>query len=365
MRLSDRVRETVWPRRGVSGQLGYYALRPLSGLFGLGVGLRGLGYRIGVLRTRRAPIPVVSVGNLAVGGTGKTPVTLWLARSLAAHGRRPAIVSRGYGGSARGVTIVSHGSGAEVSPELVGDEPVMMAKSCAVPVIAAARRIDGAQAATALGCDVVVLDDGFQHRAIARAFDLVLVDGRRGPLLPAGPLREPLAALQRADAVLQVEREDSDTTAPPLDFGRPTYRMRLDAVALVESVERRWHERPLGQIGSRRVVAVTGVARPQAFYAMLQRWEAHIAEVFEFPDHHVYSTADWHQIARGGHSADLIVTTEKDLVKLEAFPFATGKLVALRIAPQVERAAELIAAMLAATGPQAQPPKETPNGHQQ
>jgi tetraacyldisaccharide 4'-kinase len=363
--VGDLVRDRVWLRRGVGGQLGYLALRPLSALFGLGVGVRGLGYRVGVLRARRAPIPVVSVGNLAVGGTGKTPVTLWLGQMLAAHGARPAIVSRGYGGTARGVTVVSRGDGPEVGPELVGDEPVMMAKSFAGPVITAARRIDAARTAAGLGCDVVVLDDGFQHRAVARAFDLVLVDARRGPLLPAGPLREPLAALRRADALLLVERDAGDGAAPPLELARPAFRMRLDAVGLVESVERRWRARPLVDIANRRVVAVAGVARPEAFYAMLRRWEATIAEVFEYPDHHRYTIEDWHRIARGGHSADLIVTTEKDLVKLEAFPFATGKLVALRIAPQVERADELIAVILAAIGRQGHPGKENhEHGHQ-
>jgi len=366
MSLAERVRDTVWPRRGVAGQLGYLALRPLSSVFGLGVGLRGLGYRIGVLRTRRAAMPVVSVGNLAVGGTGKTPVTLWLARTLAARGLHAGILSRGYGGSARGVTVVSRGDGPEVGPDQVGDEPVMLAKSFTGPVIAAARRIDGAAAAAQLGCQVLVLDDGFQHRAIARAFDLVLVDGRRGPLLPAGPLREPLAALRRADAVVLVERDEGETVAvaPALDVARPTFRMHLEAVGLVESVERRWRERPIGQLGSRRVVAVTGVARPESFYALLRRWEAVTTEVFEFPDHHHYTQEDWQQIARVGHNADLIVTTEKDLVKLEAFPFATGKLVALRIAPQVERAEELIAAILATTGLQGHPEKENRNGHQ-
>jgi tetraacyldisaccharide 4'-kinase len=364
MSLTERVRDTVWRRRGVAGQIGYLVLRPLSGLFGVGVGLRGLGYRIGVLRTRRAPIPVVSVGNLAVGGTGKTPVTLWLARTLAARGVRVGIVSRGYGGTARGVTVVSRGEGPTVEPEQVGDEPVMLAKSFAGPVITAARRIDGVVAAAALGCELIVLDDGFQHRAIARAFDLVLVDGRRGPLLPAGPLREPLGALRRADAVVLVERDEGDAVTPPLAPGVPTYRMHLDAVALVESVERRWRERPIGQLAARRVVAVTGVARPDGFYALLRRWEAVIDEVFEYPDHHVYTRDDWQQIARRGHNADLIVTTEKDLVKLEAFPFATSKLVALRIAPRVERAEELVAAILASTGLPAHPGEENRNGHQ-
>ncbi|MGH7788842.1 MAG: tetraacyldisaccharide 4'-kinase, partial [Candidatus Binatia bacterium] len=361
--VGDHVRERVWPRRGVAGQLGYFVLRPLSGLFGLGVGLRGLGYRLGVLRVRRATIPVVSVGNLAVGGTGKTPFTLWLARALMARGVRVGILSRGYGGSARGVTIVARGHGPEVGPEIAGDEAVMMAKSFAGPVITAARRIDGAAAAAALGCELIVLDDGFQHRAIARDFDCVLVDARRGPLLPAGPLREPLRAVRRADAILLVEREDGETPAP-IDAGVAVHRLRFEPVGLVESVAGQWHEYPLGRLATRRVVAVTGVARPAAFYAQLRRWEAVVDEVFEYPDHHRYTRHDWQDIARRGHAADLVVTTEKDLVKLEAFPFATGKLVALRIAPQVERADELIAAILAKTGLSAHPAEEDPHGHQ-
>lgn len=365
MSLSERVRETVWPRRGLAGRLGYLALRPLSGLFGLGVGLRGFGYRIGLLRTRRAAIPVLSVGNLAVGGTGKTPITLWLARALTARGLRVGILSRGYGGTAPGVTVVSRGAGPEVGPESVGDEAVMLAKSFAGPVLTAARRIDGAAAAAALGCQLVVLDDGFQHRAIARSFDLVLVDGRRGPLLPAGPLREPLAALRRADAVLIVDRDgEAATGGLPVRCDAPTYRVQFDAVALVESRERRWRERPIGQLASRRVVAVAGVAQPEGFYALLRRWEAVLGEVFEYPDHHRYTREDWQQIARAGHDADLIVTTEKDLVKLEAFPFATGKLVALRIAAQVEGAEELIAAILATTGLKVDPGEEARHGHQ-
>jgi tetraacyldisaccharide 4'-kinase len=170
--------------------------------------------------------------------------------------------------------------------------------------------------------------------------------------------------LRRADAVVLVDRDDSDAAAPPLDLALPTFRMRLDAVALVESVERRWRERPIGQLAARRVIAVTGVARPEGFYAMLRRWEAVVQEVFEYPDHHRYSREDWQQIARRGHDADLIVTTEKDLVKLEAFPFATGKLVALRIAPQVQRAEDLISAILAAAGLQLHAAEEERNGHQ-
>lgn len=347
MSIVERIRGTVWPRRSVAGKIGYLALRPLSSLFGVGVGMRGLAYRAGLLRARSAPIPVISVGNLAVGGTGKTPMTLWLARTLMARGIPTAIVSRGYGGSTPGVAIVSPGADAPCTPDLVGDEPVMLAKSFSGPVITARRRLAGALAAARLGCRVIVLDDGFQHRALVRAFDLVLVDGRRGPLLPAGPMREPLAALRRADAVVLLEGEEPPD---PVPANVAVHRMQLEAVALVESRERQWVERPLGDLATRRVLAVSGIERPDRFYRAISRWDAVIADVFEYPDHHCYTAEDWQQIGRRGHAVDLIVTTEKDLVKLEAFPFATGKLVALRIAPRVERAEELIGAVLAKTG---------------
>jgi tetraacyldisaccharide 4'-kinase len=347
MSVGDRIRESVWERDGWAGRLGSLALRPASGLFGAAVALRNLGYRIGVLRSAAAPLAVVSVGNLAVGGTGKTPMTLWIARALEARGRRCGILLRGYGGRAAGVTVVSRGRGAEVGPQQAGDEAVMLAKAFDGPVVTARRRSEGARAMKELGCEVVLLDDGFQHRAIARLFDVVLIDGRRGPLLPAGPLREPLGALGRADAIVLVEKEAAPISPLPKSLAsKPVYRMRLEARCLVESVRGHWSERPLHQLAARRVVAVAGIARPETFYELLHSWEAQIDEVFEFPDHHPYSQQDWQRIARGAREADLVVTTEKDLVKLEAYPFATGKLVALRIEPRVENGDALIQAIL-------------------
>jgi tetraacyldisaccharide 4'-kinase len=352
-KLAEQVRETVWPRRGWKGKLGYAALRPLSGLFGMGVDVRNLAYRFKVLRARQAPMPVVSVGNLVVGGTGKTPFTLWLARSLSQRGLRVGILSRGYGGSAKQPTLVSRGAGPEVGADVVGDEPVMLAKSFSGPVVIAARRVAGAALLAELGCEVAVLDDGFQHRAIARTYDIVLVDRRLGPLLPAGPLRERPSALQRADAVVLVDHDGDGRIpdAPPEAAGKLVCRMHLEPRALVESAGNLWRERPIGNLAGQRVAAVCGIARPQGFYEALHRWEASLEEVFEFPDHHRYTPADWQRIARSGHQVDLVVTTEKDLVKLSAFPFATGKLVALRIVPVLDRAEELLNAISARVEP--------------
>lgn len=364
MSLESHMREAVWPRRGLRGWLESLALQPFSAAFALGVGLRGAGYRLGVLRSRRAPVPVVSVGNLVVGGTGKTPVTLWVAEGLRERGARPAIVSRGYGGTARRATVVSRGAGPEVGPEVAGDEPVMMAKGFPGPVVIAPRRLEGAALAAELGADVIVLDDGFQHRAIARDFDLLLLDGRRGALLPSGPFREPLQAAARADAVLLIGRDEQDVVAAPSGLQVAQYGAYLEAAAVVESVAGVWRTHAMGRLAGRRVIAVTGIARPEPFYALLQRWDATIEEVFEYPDHHRYTAEQWQRIGRRGHDVDLIVTTEKDLVKLEAFPFATGKLVALRIAPRVQHGAALLDEIAARVGLAARPAEEIPHAHQ-
>jgi tetraacyldisaccharide 4'-kinase len=348
--LTEWVPRVVWARQGWEGRIAYALLRPLSLLFAAGVALRDLGYRFGLLPVHHAPVPVVSVGNLVVGGTGKTPFTLWLARALGERGIAVGILLRGYGGTASGTSVVSRGDGPELDAEKVGDEAVMLAKSFTGPVVTSARRIAGAEILAGLGCRLILLDDGFQHRAIARVFDVVLFDGRRGPLLPAGPLREGMGALCRADAVVLVERAGG---GPPVDApvtGKPLFRVFSRPVALVEAVGRQWRELPLGGLAGKRVVAVAGIARPEGFYQLLRDWGAEIDEVFEFADHHRYTSADWQSIARCGHQADLVVTTEKDLVKLEAFPFATGKLVALRIAPVVDRADELIGSILKAAG---------------
>jgi tetraacyldisaccharide 4'-kinase len=321
------------------------ALQPASALFAVAIALRNLAYRMGVLRVRRAEIGVVSVGNLSVGGTGKTPVTLWLARRLAAADLRVAVLLRGYSGRASGVTVVSKGDGPEADVATVGDEAVMLAKCFDGVVLTARRRIDGVVTAQQLGCDVVVLDDGFQHRALARDFDLVLVgDGLRG-LLPAGPMRERPSALGRADAIAVVLKNDDQPVHLPA-VSKPLFVVHFVPTALIKSDAGRWRELPLGLLSGRRVAAVAGVADPTPFYTTLRQWDAQVEEIFEFPDHHAYTRTDWQHIMRGTRDIELVVTTEKDLVKLEQFPFPRGKLAALRITPRVEQAEALIEMVL-------------------
>jgi len=339
--VAQTFRDVVWNRRGVRGWAAWLALQPASALFATGVALRNLAYRTGVLPVHRARIAVVSVGNLSVGGTGKTPVTLWLARQLAWRGARVAILLRGYSGRASGVTVVSRGDGPEAAVEAVGDEAVMLAKCFGGVVLTARNRIEGAVAAEQLGCDVVVLDDGFQHRALARDFDLVLVCGGETTLLPAGPMRERTTALRRADAIAVVLKNEEQPTLTPR-AAKPLFVVRLVPTALVESDAGRWRELPIGFLSGRHIAAVAAVADPSSFYTALRLWEAQLEEIFEFPDHHLYTRLDWRRISRGARDLELIVTTEKDLVKLEQFPFPRGKLLALRIAPQIDNADALI-----------------------
>lgn len=347
-RLHD-LREIVWERRTPTGRALWWALQPATGLFATAVWVRDLGFRSGILRAERAAIPVVSVGNLTVGGTGKTPMTLWLARRLRAAGYQVGIVLRGYSGKARVATVVSRGSGLEAHVDDVGDEAAMLARCFGGIVVTARQRIEGVTLAHRLGADIAILDDGFQHRWLARDFDLVLVSSRRGGLLPTGPMREPWSALRRAHAVALAIRgeEESALPLPPeaAAYDRPQLRVRFRPNAIVASVSGTWQELPISTISGARVTVVSAIAEPSAFYATVRAWGAQVQEIFEFPDHHRYSSEDWQRVNRNTPNVDLVVTTEKDLIKLERFPFERGKLVAVRVVPEVEHGDSLIDAI--------------------
>ncbi len=351
--MSDGTRaiERLWDATGLAARLGRVLLTPAATLYAAGIGVRNAAYGVGVLRSRRAAVRTVSVGNVRVGGTGKTPFTRWLAGRVHDRGIAVAILTRGYGGSARAPHVV--GDGARVTSDVVraGDEAVMLARTTGVPVVAGADRAAAATLAVAtFGSRLLLCDDAFQHRALRRDLDLVLVDagerGGLGRLLPSGPLREPLRALKRAHVLLVREREDESTAPTPLTPHQRVLRVRFAPTALVQPVAERWEEIGLAALAGQRVLAVSAVARPAPLYRALRDWEAELVHVLEYPDHHAYGTSDWHAIAAAAKDVDLIVTTEKDLVKLEAFPFARGKLVALRLGVEVEDADALVDAVI-------------------
>jgi tetraacyldisaccharide 4'-kinase len=355
----SRVIERAWKREGLAGRVIGLALLPASALFSAIVRLRALVYRWRLRRRSALPAAVVSVGNLSVGGTGKTPTALWLAESLQRRGYSVAILSRGYGGNLRRPTVVGAaprpGIPVSVDPRVVGDENVVLARRFSGPVVVARRRADaGALACRELAVDVLVLDDGFQHLALHRDFDLVCVRASAAGddrVLPAGRLREPPAALGRAHAVLVTKGSPGDRVHPKLAAHLakiPSYRGELCAVNLVTPDSGEWRELPMGVLAAHRALGVAGLADPQSFYRTLHDWEARIQDFLEFADHHVYTLEDWKRIAHRSRELDLVVTTEKDLVKLEQFPFAKDKLVAVRVSMEVENGAQLVDSVVAA-----------------
>jgi tetraacyldisaccharide 4'-kinase len=293
---------------------------------------------------RHAAIRTISVGNLTVGGNGKTPFTLFLASRLQAHGMKVAIVSRGFGrigANGESAALVSDGTTIKLSPEKAGDEPVMMAKSFDGPIVVAKRRIEGVLLLSEFASpDVIVLDDAFQHRALTRDVDLVLINRERGfgngHLIPAGPMREPLRAIRRANAAIIVSsgignRPSAITSRQMKEISQiTTLRATLRPKALVRYEQGNWLEVPVAMAG-RRVLAVSGLADPSGFYAMLHEIDTDLVGVLEYPDHHVYNSSDWQTIVKAAIDADIVLTTEKDLVKLAKFPFARDSLYALRL----------------------------------
>jgi tetraacyldisaccharide 4'-kinase len=321
-----------------------------------------------------AGVTTISVGNLTVGGNGKTPFTLFLASRLRAQGVSVGIVSRGWGRRGSGAQLVSDGTRILLGPDEAGDEPVMMAKCFDGPVAVARRRIDAIKLlAERFPLDAVILDDGFQHLRLKRDLDLVLVSAARGfgngRVLPAGPMREPLAALRRADAMIVMgpgeHCDDSLNTAmrhvlgdksillpdkPILLRDKPILRAMIRPRNLVHAEREGWRESPLALAG-RRVIAVSGLADASGFHAMLRELGANLVRAIEYPDHHDYGPGDWENIAAAASDAEMAVTTEKDLVKLERFSSHGLSLYALRLEVSMDERDEdrLFAAIVAQT----------------
>jgi tetraacyldisaccharide 4'-kinase len=292
-----------------------WLLLPLAFLFRLLSVLRRLAYRRGWLASVRLPVPVVVIGNIVAGGAGKTPLSLWLAQRLRAAGRRPGIVSRGYGRTTEGVMAVKVGAGGTAA-DMVGDEPLLLAQRSGCPVFVGADRAAAAQALLAAhpDCDLILCDDGLQHYRLARDIELAVLDRRglmNGWLLPAGPLREPPSRLREVDAV--VLNELAQTPIAIAHVSRFAMRLegahfyRLDAPTTRCTVD---------ELFGRRLHAVAGIGEPQRFFDHLTGLGLSCIP-HAFPDHHRYTAADL------DFAGDAILTTEKDALKcagLSALP---------------------------------------------
>lgn len=338
----SRAIERIWAADGPAA----WALTPLSWLFGAAVGLKNLLYDAGVLRARRLALPAVSVGNLSVGGTGKTPVSAWFAAELARRGATPAIVLRGY-----------------------GDDEVLVHRALnpGVAVIVDADRVRGVEAARAQGATVAVLDDAFQHRRAARDADIVLVAAEQGTaqrLLPAGPLREGRSALRRASVLVVTRKSASRESAEAAAAGwtgfagaPPTAVMALAAGNVREAATGlgpallgapSGAARDVSALGGVRVLAVSGIGAPEAFAAQLAGAGAQVTPV-TYGDHHAYSADDARVLAARAQTEGfaLVVCTLKDAVKLAPlWPRQGPPLWYLSQAVSVERGGEVLTALL-------------------
>src|SRR5215467_15995356 len=303
-------------------------MNPLSSMFGLGVGLRNCLYDRGVLPARRLAGPVVSVGNLSVGGSGKTPFVLLLGELLRARGVKFDILSRGYGRKTKGVALVEPSGSASA----FGDEPLLMARKLGVPVIVGEDRYEAGRFAEGkFGAQLHLLDDGFQHRALMRDFDIVMVtpDDARDRLLPAGRLRESLASLRRADAVVLTSGASADSF--PVE-GKAVWRVRRGIVP--ENVP----ERP---------VVFCGIARPQNFTLQLRTAGIEPAAEAFFRDHHFYSEHDIRELLnlKQTSEADGFVTTEKDAINLGRYLSTLDPLAVVRVKMDLVDASDAIDTM--------------------
>ncbi len=307
------------------------------------LGARDWLYARGLLRSRRVGCPVVSIGNLTVGGTGKTPAVELAVRTLTEMGHRPAVVSRGYRRQSRGVQVVADTASVRLDAEDAGDEPFLLARRLPrVPVVVGASRLQAARLAVErFGVTAVVLDDGFQHRTLTKDLEIVMTRARspwgNGRLLPSGPLREPLSALRRADLIVAAgvaspgDIADVLATAALHAPGVPVLAARYTAVECWEAERMRDH--PVHVLSGLPLLAFAGIASPDGFEATLRGLGAHITQMVRFPDHHWYTSSELTRLeARATASGACgLVTTEKDWVRLRRLPLPRSPLHVLSV----------------------------------
>jgi tetraacyldisaccharide 4'-kinase len=324
-------------------------LWPLAAVFALAVVSRRWLYRTGVLRSVHVHIPVVVVGNITIGGTGKTPVAAWLARQLTARGHRVGVVLRGYGGTHRGEPRVVM---PDDDPKLTGDEALVHARRGTHVVVIGADRVAAASKAAQEGAEVVVCDDGLQHARLARDYEIVVIDGSRGLgngwMLPAGPLRDPASRLEAVNAVVLTDRENVRAAAPggaslPRVRGPMQLRARLQAGDAVNVLtgERR-DLRSFAGIGALHAVAGTG--HPEAFFSGLQ------SAGLEFAAHALPDHAPLNPHALPFPSDATVLMTEKDAVKCRDYAQPTWWWVTLGVGVERDAARVLLDTVLERTG---------------
>ncbi len=318
-------------------KLCFFLGRPCSPLYAMIMHIRAFAYRKGLLSTVKLPVPVISVGNLTMGGTGKTPMVCSLADMLKSEGYRVAVISRGYGGRAKdNCNVVADGTEVLLSAEMAGDEPRMLAESLpGVMVLTGRKRHCPASKSVAMGAEVLLLDDGFQHLGVDRDLDMVLfsADELAGNsiVFPGGDLREPISALGRATCfvltgVNQTNQDRAQRFGQLLAEkfpGKPVYMSRLEVDGFCKAEDDKVI--PVSRLqSSADYLVICGIARPDSFKTTLASCGIDYLEFVAFADHHSYNEQDYNLIENklSTCGAKGIVCTEKDMVKLAAYNFS-------------------------------------------
>ena len=352
--MEERLRE------GDIGPLMGFGLSVLSILYGIGVRLRFFGYRSGLILARRLPCKVVSVGNISAGGTGKTPIAMYVAERLLKAGKKVVILSRGYGGTIKGYCVVYDGEVVMLGPKDAGDEPVLMSekfleKGIKVPVIVGPDRVKaGERIIKEFSPDVIILDDGFQHLRLRRNVDIVLIDfSRPGSmrLLPRGFLREPASALSRADILLIKSHSGMAAQLPPEpppgQKGRatPAFSFSYSPRAITSLAATPGEQ--IESLKGKSVFLFAGIADPVSFERTVSGLGAKVVGRSFFSDHHNFSSTDIERVraeaAEAG--AELILTTEKDGIRIKGASIDAGDIYSVEIEVNIERAGEFFEAI--------------------
>ena len=324
-----------------------FPLYLLSLPYGGAVRTRSFLYSLRLLETKTLPCPVISVGNITVGGTGKTPLVMALAKGLTARGIPIAILSRGYKRTKTSESVVSDGKTIFLSPEESGDEPFLMAKACqGIPVLVGKNRfINGQLALKRFGVKGLLLDDGYQYLPLHRDINILLIDSTIAfgdyHLLPRGILREPLSHLRRANLFL-INQAEKSTAYQPLEKkiheiypSAHVFHSHYEPVSLVGPRE---EQEGLDSLKGKKILALSGVAHPDSFSSLLRKCGMKIVGEAIFPDHHFYTPKDLSYIEEKAKGADGVVTTEKDMVKLKMLEIDRLPIRALRIEMQIREA---------------------------
>jgi tetraacyldisaccharide 4'-kinase len=316
--IAQEVIQTAWRHKNA---LYYFVLKPLSWLFALVTSVRRFAYKEGFFKSYALSVPVVVVGNINVGGSGKTPVVMWLVEQLTKNGYSPAVISRGYGGSVKLPTPVNAGTPAS----LVGDEPVLIKNRCDCPVWVGANRVDVANALLKAHpeCNVIISDDGLQHYRLKRDVEIAVVDAehheKHARLLPAGQLREPLSRLNSVDAIVCNGEKSDDAFYEMKLIGDKFYNLaNVETHAIAADFKHK------------AIKAMAGIGKPARFFEHLERLGLTFVSV-SFDDHYAFSAQDLAKI-----DCDVLIMTEKDAVKCK--PFAQANYWVLPVEASIDAA---------------------------